>query len=83
MVKKTLVQEQLHICWKYNANYVECSLYQKLGISLNVKEKTIPLNGLRLKPEGDTTGCTFGAVKSFWKIRISSNNFAGKYKEVT
>lgn len=35
---------------------MESPLNLKVGISYNVKEGVLPINGLRIKPEGDTTG---------------------------
>ena len=44
------------VCKKFDADYLESPDEFKIGISLNVKEKIIPINGLRHPPEGDTTG---------------------------
>lgn len=49
-------KDQKKICKKYNAPFVEADLHLKVGISLNVKEGVMPLNGLRHPLEGDTTG---------------------------
>lgn len=49
-------QEQKEICLKYQAVYYESRSDLKVGISENVKENIVPINGLRIPPEGDTTG---------------------------
>ena len=38
---------------------------QKVGISLNVRDGIMPLNGLRHPPEGDTTGWYIWAGMNF------------------
>lgn len=48
--------EQKRICEKYGAGFVAAPDNLKLGISLSVKEGLMPIHGLRLLPEGDTTG---------------------------
>ena len=48
--------QQQELCAKYGVSFVESPDSQKVGISLNVKQGVLPLNGLRHKPEGDTTG---------------------------
>jgi hypothetical protein len=47
---------QKKICKRYGANYCESPANLKVGISMNVKENIVPINGLRHPPEGDTTG---------------------------
>jgi len=47
---------QKDICEKFNAEYFPSSAELKLGIALNVKDGTFPINGLRHKPDNDTTG---------------------------
>jgi len=56
MTQQTLLQEQMRICQKYKAEYMVSNPGLKVGISWNVKDKMEPIHGLRLKPEGDTTG---------------------------
>lgn len=51
-----IVQKQKNICLKWQADFCESSLDLKVGISENVKCGVLPINGLRLYPEGDTTG---------------------------
>ncbi|MDQ0877847.1 hypothetical protein QFZ77_006506 [Paenibacillus sp. V4I3] len=50
------MDEQKAVCRKYEADFLESPKDLKLGISLNVKEDILPINGLRIYPEGDTTG---------------------------
>lgn len=51
-----LLVEQKQICEKYNADFVESPNDLKVGISLNVKNGVLPVNGLRHPKEGGTTG---------------------------
>ena len=51
-----IIISQKTICSKYKADFLETPLELKVGISLNVKDNILPLNGLRINPEGDTTG---------------------------
>lgn len=48
--------EQIGICKKYDAIWVESPDTFKVGIAANVQSGKQPLNGLRHPPEGDTTG---------------------------
>ena len=47
---------QRDICQKYGAKHVPSPPDLKVGITTNVREHIYPLNGLRIMPEGDTTG---------------------------
>lgn len=47
---------QKTICQKYGTDYFESPLSLKVGISRNVREGALPLNGVRYQPEGDTSG---------------------------
>jgi hypothetical protein len=51
-----LTNKQKSICHKYNAKFWALSENLKVGISTNVKLGIEPINGLRILPEGDTTG---------------------------
>jgi len=51
-----LIEAQIEICKKYNTKYVASPEYLKIGISANVKEGVLPINGLRIPLEGDTSG---------------------------
>ncbi|WP_244520036.1 immunity protein Imm33 domain-containing protein [Sinorhizobium glycinis] len=47
---------QKEICEKYGAAYYPSPSGMKVGIALNGRNGTTPINGLRHPPEGDTTG---------------------------
>lgn len=47
---------QKRVCSKYGVQHVPASADLKVGISRNVREGVLPINGLRHPPEGDTTG---------------------------
>lgn len=49
-------QMQLTVCRNYGAEFFETAAYMKVGIAQNVRENRYPVNGLRLAPEGDTSG---------------------------
>jgi hypothetical protein len=44
------------VCNKYGTSFYGVDNSLKLGISRNFKERLLPINGLRIKPEGDTVG---------------------------
>jgi hypothetical protein len=48
--------EQEATCRKHGAVFVPCGDFEKVGISRNVKDRVLPINGLRLKPESGTSG---------------------------
>ena len=48
--------EQRKICQKYSSDYVDAPDDLKVGISENVRDGVVPINGLRHPPEGDTSG---------------------------
>jgi hypothetical protein len=58
-------EEQKKICRRFGAEYISSSDSLKVGISLNVRDKVVPINGLRHKPEGDTTGWYIWAGEEF------------------
>lgn len=47
---------QIAVCKKWNAEYVPSPSYLKVGISLNIKDGAVPINGLRHPISGDTSG---------------------------
>jgi hypothetical protein len=47
---------QMAICAKYGAHFLETPCDLKIGIALNVREGSIPINGLRHVPTDDTSG---------------------------
>lgn len=59
------VNPQLAVCQRFHTQYVGCDQMLKVGISRNVREGLRPLNGLRLKPEGETSGWYIWAGEQF------------------
>ena len=51
-----VVHEQKELCLKYGADFLISPLHHKIGISLNVKQGIMPVNGLRHPASGDTSG---------------------------
>jgi hypothetical protein len=53
-----LIEVQKDICNKYGINFEYCDLNLKVGIALDIKEKslTMPIHALRHPLVGDTTG---------------------------
>lgn len=60
-----LINEQKIICKKYSVDCLETPINLKVGISLNVKDGIMPINGLRHPPEGNTTGWYIWAGEEF------------------
>jgi hypothetical protein len=56
MKNDQLVALQKEICQRYSTEYCEAEGAQKLGISLNVKDGVVPINGVRINERGDTCG---------------------------
>ena len=52
----TLENKQREICTRFGATFYKCDCNLKVGISRNVKDGVKPINGLRIKPDGDTNG---------------------------
>lgn len=52
----SLLPSQKEICSRYGVLGAASPSHLKIGITLNVKEGVLPINGLRHPPEGDTTG---------------------------
>lgn len=50
------IQEQQEVCRKYGVQWVGAPDHLKVGISRNVRAGSMPLNGLRHPPQGDTSG---------------------------
>ena len=59
------VNPQLAVCQRFHTKYFGCDQMLKVGISRNVREGLRPLNGLRLKPEGETSGWYIWAGEQF------------------
>lgn len=54
---QSVIEElQREICHKYEAEYLPAPSSLKAGVSINVREGVLPINGLRHPPEADTTG---------------------------
>jgi hypothetical protein len=49
-------QQQESICSRFGAEIVACPNGLKVGVSRNVREGILPINGVRVQPERDTTG---------------------------
>ncbi|PPD55577.1 MAG: hypothetical protein CTY11_01390 [Methylomonas sp.] len=47
---------QKQVCQKFGAQFLGAPDTSKVGISLNVRDGVVPINGLRHPPEGDTSG---------------------------
>jgi hypothetical protein len=60
-----LERQQRLICKTYKAEYVAALPTMKLGISPNVQEQLLPINGLRHPEVGDTCGWYVWAGESF------------------
>ena len=58
-------QEQQSICTKYDADFLPAPPNLKAGISLNVQEGLMPLNGIRYQPEEGTSGWFIWAGEEF------------------
>lgn len=65
MMNAELADKQKDICSRFGAPFAGCDLNLKVGISRNVKDGVRPLNGLRIKPEGDTCGWYIWAGEKF------------------
>lgn len=48
--------KQKQICEKFGAVYQPCDLELKVGVSTNLKDGLLPINGLRIKEENGTSG---------------------------
>ncbi len=64
-MERSKQDQQQAICERFGVPNFGCNPHQKVGISLNVKEGLRPLNGLRIPPEGDTTGWYIWAGEVF------------------
>jgi len=58
-------KQQIEVCKKYNASFVDAPIFMKVGIAFNVKEGLMPINGLRHPIEGDTSGWYIWAGEEF------------------
>lgn len=55
-MNEDIKNSQIYVCEKYGTSFYPSDLDLKIGISKNIKDGAIPINGLRHPPEGDTTG---------------------------
>lgn len=55
-MKADVFAAQVAICAKYGATFMDSPGRLKVGISQNVRQGVLPINGVRHPPEGDTTG---------------------------
>ena len=51
-----IADEQKLVCAAHNAAFYPTPANLKVGISLNVKDRVEPINGLRHPPQGETSG---------------------------
>lgn len=56
---------QRELCSKYDAEYFPCQDNLKVGISTNFSAAQYPINGLRHRPAGDTTGWYIWSGENF------------------
>lgn len=55
-MSKDIQATQKKLCKQYKTSFCPSPEKFKVGISVNVRDGIIPLNGLRHPPKGDTTG---------------------------
>lgn len=65
MMKSDLRDVQRLICLRFGANFCVSDLKIKVRVSRNVRDGIRPLNGLRIRPEGDTSGWYIWAGNEF------------------
>ena len=63
--KKHIDLEQKELCKKYGVPHCPSASHLKVGISLNVRDGIVPINGLRHPLEGDSTGWYIWAGEEF------------------
>lgn len=49
-------RQQEEVCMRYGVARVPAPAHLKVGVARNVRDGTMPLNGLRHRPTDDTTG---------------------------
>lgn len=64
MADDDLTNVQRATCERYGVTPCPSSKSRKVGISKNVRAGMLPINGLRHRPEGDTTGWYIWAGES-------------------
>lgn len=55
-MNEDVLRSQAAKCKQYKVDFFPSPDDLKVGVALNVKQHKYPLNGLRINPEGDTTG---------------------------
>lgn len=53
---KSVVDLQRNVCARFGCAPFEATERHKVGIARNVRESILPINGMRVPPEGDSTG---------------------------
>ena len=56
MTATAIEEQQKELCRKYEADFLSSPSDSKVGISTNVRDEVVPINGFRHSPQGDTTG---------------------------
>lgn len=56
---------QRELCERYGVDFVAAPNHLKVGVARNVRDQLLPINGLRHRPEGDTTGWYIWAGEEF------------------
>ena len=59
------METQGEVCNRFNVLWFPCPPHLKVGVALNVKLGLLPLNGLRCKPDVDTSGWFIWAGEEF------------------
>jgi hypothetical protein len=55
-MSRNVARERQEICAKFDAPFVDVDQSQTMGVAENVRHHVLPINGLRLSPEGDFSG---------------------------
>jgi len=58
-------KEQKQVCRKYGSAFFESPSFLKVGVSRNIRDGVLPINGLRHPQEGDSTGWYIWAGEDF------------------
>jgi hypothetical protein len=56
VIEDDISKAQQSICARFSCDPVPAPLHLKVGIARNIREGALPINGMRIIPEGDTTG---------------------------
>jgi hypothetical protein len=55
-MSKIFSRERQDICAKFDVPFVDVDQSQTMGVAENVRHNVMPINGLRLSPDGDFSG---------------------------